>query len=916
MRFVVILLATTIVSLGAQPAPPGGLATVERVFRDPPADARIMMRWWWFGPAVEKHEIARELRVMRDAGIGGVEIQPVYPLALDDPRKGTRNLPFLSREFLDALAFAADAARELGMRVDVTLGSGWPYGGSGTTVDRAAGRLRVERVAIAAGVSRVPLPPIGDGERLLRVFVASAGGNEAAPREVPAGNMSDGAVAIDAESGSRVLLCFIAGRTGMQVKRAAVGAEGFVLDHYDRAALDQHLASVGEPLVRAFGARPPFAVFCDSLEVFGSDWTGDLLDEFHRRRGYDLAPLLPVLASDSAPRGADLRHDWGRTLSELFDERFIAPLQEWAHAKGTRLRIQGYGTPHATLGSNRFADLPEGEGWQWKALRPSRWAASAAHLYNRPVVSSETWTWLHSPTFRATPLDMKAEADLHFLQGITQIIGHGWPYSPPQAGYPGWHFYAAGAFDDRNPWFFAMPELAAYLQRVSAVLRHGSPVTDVALYLPVADAWSTLAPERMRYLSDMLRERIGDAAIARTIEAGFALDLFDDDVLHRRGSIEDGALRLGPTAYGIVILPNVERMPVDTAAALEAFVARGGAVVATVRWPARAPGYLASAAEHAQVGAHMAAIARSSRARLVTDVPALGQVLRELMPPDIAVADGADVLGFVHRRLPDADVYFVANTSPVPLRTAASFRAARAGGEAWDPATGTINAVAIERETADPRRVRVPLLLAPYESRIFVFSDRAGPAPAEPQQVVTTIDLSDAWRVRFGDEGPQTVMMKLESWTTRDATRNFSGLATYEREVQVPATALQPDARVFLDFGEGRSGEPPPSGTNGFQAAYDAPVREAAEVFVNDARAGVVWRPPYVVDVTSTVRPGANRVRLRVGNLLVNAAAGRARPSFRLLTLRFGERFVNQDEDRIVPVTAGVLGPIRLVVRR
>ena len=72
---------------------------------------------------------------------------------------------------------------------------------------------------------------------------------------------------------------------------------------------------------------------------------------------------------------------------------------------------------------------PKGEGSQWKTVRASRWASSANHLYGRPVTSSETWTWLHSPVFRATPLDMKAEADLHFLQGINQLIGHGWPYT-------------------------------------------------------------------------------------------------------------------------------------------------------------------------------------------------------------------------------------------------------------------------------------------------------------------------------------------------------------------------------------------------------------------------------------------------------------------------------------------------------
>src|ERR1700743_95261 len=107
----------------------------------------------------------------------------------------------------------------------------------------------------------------------------------------------------------------------------------------------------------------------------------------------------------------------------------------------------------------------------WAQFSCPRWAASAGHLYGHNVISSETWTWLHSPAFRATPLDLKAEADLHFLMGINQLVGHGWPYSPPAAGDPGWTFYAAGALNNKNPWWPVMSDVSRYLQRVSYLLR-------------------------------------------------------------------------------------------------------------------------------------------------------------------------------------------------------------------------------------------------------------------------------------------------------------------------------------------------------------------------------------------------------------------------------------------------------------
>ena len=110
----------------------------------------------------------------------------------------------------------------------------------------------------------------------------------------------------------------------------------------------------------------------------------------------------------------------------------------------------------------------------------ARWASSANHLFDRAVTASETWTWLHSPSFAATPLDLKAEADRHFLMGVNQLIGHGWAYTSEGVDYPGWRFYAAAVFNESNPWFIAMPDVSRYLARVSFMMRQGAPANDVA----------------------------------------------------------------------------------------------------------------------------------------------------------------------------------------------------------------------------------------------------------------------------------------------------------------------------------------------------------------------------------------------------------------------------------------------------
>ncbi len=263
------------------------LARLEKAFANPPDDCRIMMRWWWFGPAVTKPELQRELEQMKALGIGGVEIATLYPLALDDPKTGFHNQAFLSDEHIEAIRFAAATARKLGLRVDITLGSGWPFGGPHIPVTQAAGALRVETVAVGAGAETIAVPDIGAGEELIAVFLAPAIGERVSLAEakqvspiVKNGRLE---IAPPLQDAMRAIF-FISSRTGMIVKRPAIGAEGFVLDHYDQEAIETHLHAVGDRLIEAFGDQPPYAVFSDSLEDYGSDWTADLLGSFASAR--------------------------------------------------------------------------------------------------------------------------------------------------------------------------------------------------------------------------------------------------------------------------------------------------------------------------------------------------------------------------------------------------------------------------------------------------------------------------------------------------------------------------------------------------------------------------------------------------------------------------------------------------------
>jgi|CXWL01.1.fsa_nt_gi hypothetical protein len=889
------------------------IAEVRRGFETPPADSRIMMRWWWFGPAVTKAELERELRVMKAGGIGGVEVQPVYPLLPDDPKTGHRNIPYLSDEFLDMLKFTAQKTKELGMRFDLTLGSGWSFGGAKTPITEAAGQLRVERVKVDVGATRIPLPSIISAEKLMAVFLSAKGGNtftEGDLKEVTDIRDDNVFLASPGVAGSEVIF-FIAGKSGMQVKRPSIGSEGYVLNHLDKPSVDNYLKLTGDRLFEKFAKdEVPYSVFCDSLEVYNQDWTDDFLAEFQKRRGYDLKPHLPALMADVGPKTGDVRYDWGKTITELFDERFMVPMQLWSKANGTKFRIQGYGIPAANISSNKWADISDGEGAQWKVVRAARWAASANHIYGRSVTSSETWTWLNSPVFRATPLDLKAEADIHFLQGINQLIGHGWGYTPPYVEYPGWRFYAAGAYSEQNPWWIVMPDLAVYLQRLSYLLRQGTPQNDVALYMPTADAYAHFSAGRV-HLIESDRELVGEKIMPAIFEAGYNVDFFDDEVLRTVGKSANGVLSLGASKHKVVVLPGIDRMPIATLRKLDEFVKGGGKLVATRRFPGRVPGLKATEVEQAEFKSIITRLSSNASVKLVDKDEEIGTALRSLLQPDAEISPSAKDFGVVHRQIGDDHVYFLANTSNQTRKVNITFRIGSGQAEIWDAHNG--RSYAAEVVSRNATSTTIALEFAPYGSDVVVFT-RSLSNTARKQAFSaadSTLDLSSDWDVSIG-QNPRSKFPSLVSWADNESNRYYSGTAAYEKSFEVPVAFLKAGNRAVLDFGDGQALDPQPQ-RNGMRTWYDPPIREAANIYVNGQKAGSLWCPPYKLDVTNLVKSGRNEIRVVVANTAINYMAGRKLPDYKLLNLRYGERFQPQEMEKIQVLPSGLIGTLKIV---
>lgn len=889
----------------------------ESGFQDPAPEYGMGVYWWWFGPAVTKPEVTRELEVMQRAGISYVLIFPIYPISVDDPARGIRNLRYLSPEFQDVLAHATAEARRLKITADVLLGTGWPYGGPSITPALGAKRLKVVVSPVATGA--VVNRPALEAEEKLEAALLVRGH----PKQVNLAGAIDvtnrlGTGLRQDRPGDWVLMTFIQSPTRMQVKRPSLGAEGLVMDHLNRKALDTYIASVGEPLLRLIKPGTIRAIHSDSMEVYGTEWTDGFLAEFSKRRGYDLRPYLPALAIDAGPLTADVRNDYWRTVGELAVDNYVRPLQQWAHSRGLQLQAESYGNPPVDMGSYAGVDLPMGEHYQWKMFDASRWASSAAHQMGIKSTSAEAYTWLRHPRYISTLQDLKLGSDLHFISGVTKMVAHGYAYSPPSEGIPGWGYYASVMLNDNNPFWPYFRYLSDYVRRVSYVLTLGKPAAGVALYLPEDDVMAGQPVGNGLNLYMSTKDHLGDGrsvpefglpaalqsespVIKTLITSGFTFDGIDRGLLRSDLKTAAGRLEIGDVAYRIAVLPNLRGISLPMLEKLADFCRNGGVLIATRRLPEAAYGVRDRDANYARVRqlvseifgdgsteiARRHAFGRGVAIYVPDEGSEFAKVLAALRPEIRFAAPDAD-LAFLHRGEAKRHLYFLTNTSAKPKSLQPVFRDGEGQPQIWDAMNGVRSAV--RHFDSTPAGTRVPIELEPYGSTIVVFDPTASPAKALPQKIAgANRSVPGPFSLRRGDE--QYQLKTLRSWTDIDALRFFSGRADYEFEIELPQSLFGKNRGVWLDLGD---------------------VREIADVKVNGQAVGARWKLPYRVDLSSAARPGRNRITVGVTNLPINRVIGSPTPDYRALEPL---RFPFPQEKKLIsePVPSGLLGPVQVI---
>jgi hypothetical protein len=884
---------------------PGGQRPADLAggFRDVPGDARLRLYWRVFGPAWTEPEIDRQLALMKEAGLGGTTIYFLYPVELDDPARGIVNQRFGSPEFLRTFAYACRKAAELGLRVSVNGGTGWPFGGP--TVAPADKALNLREIRAARGTeAKDVLKPVPE-----QTLVAAFLGGRDVTAELRRGPWS-GPLAEE-------LRLYVSAPTGQGVKRAANGGEGHVLNHYDRPALERWLASNAQPLIDAAGGRLE-GFGCDSLEAYHANWTPDLPAEFLHRRGYDLLPRLPQLFDEGSPARTGLRFDFWRTLAELFEERFVRPLGEWSDRRKLKLELEPYGTPPSPMTAVSSVSLPTGEHYEWKGYAVQRYVASMARLAGRAIVGSEAWTWAGLPNRLGDTLsDLKLVSDMAFLCGANDLTGVDFPYSPASAGTPGWMPYYGPVLGPGNPQWRFFPALAAYLNRCQWLLRQGTPVRKAAVYLPVEDALSE-GPVDQMLLDFAIRDRLATGhptsefglqnalrhhsdLVDGLIGSGYDFDGLDFWALSRLGASDGRRLKVGAGTYEALILPNLERMDVPALARAAAYCRDGGMVVATRRLPVRAAGAasLRGQAELTRLVEDIFGrdpqpgiphVCGRGRGLLLSNDGDAGPALGAAVVPSLRFSPRPPTVGFLHRRIDGRDLYFFLNVGPDTASFTVDFPGPARPLEAWDALDGSIRRIS---EGA----VRTTLNLAPRESIFIVAGGKTdGALPGAPAEAVPADErvIRTEWNLDFdGPDAPPAVHLDtLVSWTALPGGRFYSGAGIYRGrfvwEGAVPA-------RARLAFDE---------------------IRDAAEIRLNGRLLGTLFTPRLEVEAAGAMRSGANELEIVVVNPPLNRFLGLPDQDLGPLRARFGNRFGAPEEKKTpgVPAPAGLIGRVRILV--
>ena len=823
----------------------------------PTTEAKPGARWWWLGSAVDKENLQWNLREYAKHGIGSVEITPIYGVKGND----ANNIPYLSDKWMEMLRYTGEQCQRNGIELDMATGTGWPFGGPWVPLEESACKaVFVEKTIDSDGVWTTV-----NGNRGLQPDSKDISMIDLSPSEKDAKNavlhkvmVYCDSIAIDVTeqvrdnklmwksltshlsslTSQRVVALYI--KYGvMQVKRAAPGGEGLVIDHFDKKAVANYLKHIEQAFERTHTPYP-HTFFNDSYEVEAATWTPTLLKEFEARRGYKLEEHLPELLASIAgdhksyPSNLTLQvlSDYRETLGDLLLENFTEQWTAWAHSHGAITRNQAHGSPANLIDCYAAVDIPEIEGFGLsdlgiKGLRRDpgktrkndsdysmfKYAPSAAHVCGKPYTSSETFTWL-TEHFRTSLSQLKPDLDLMFCAGVNHMFFHGTCYSPKDDPWPGWKFYASIDMSPTNSIWRDAPYFMEDVERCQSFLQWGQPDNDFLVLLPVRDAWKKANGKLLMQFSihamGKLMPEFRDA-ILDIDRAGFDCDYISERLLMKTTCHDGKLLTEGGTSYKGLIIPGSGEMPEAVKQHIETLKRQGA---------------------HIMYGIDAAEMARAAK------------------PEPMKTKLG---LKAIRRKNANGYHYFMANLSPKDICESVELAVPFQCATWFNPLNGEISAAQVDGQSVNIR-------LRSGESMILqVYNEEVSSVPAAVAtraEKWNDIILEGPWTLSFIDEAPAVKktyrLDKLQTWETLDEQAAVTmGTGVYAMKFKL-SKQEDPAGPWLIDLGD---------------------VRESARVYINGQFIGCAWSVPFILDTKGALRVGENDLRIEVTNLPANRIA-------------------------------------------
>ncbi|WP_200975614.1 glycosyl hydrolase [Echinicola sp. 20G] len=832
-------------------------------------------RWWWMGNAVDRENLSYLLQEYADAGLGGVEIAPIYGA------KGyeERYLDFLSKEWMDMLRYTVHVADSLDMGVDLTQGTGWPFGGPDVIPEYAASRLAIQDFEYQGqGAFEKDLNWTNERNPELspQLLAVMAYGKEGKVEELTEMVSEDGLLRWEA-NGDWKILAIYNGKTGQKVKRAAPGGQGYTLDHFSPKAVNAYL----EVFNQAFGNQVPGirSLYNDSFEVYGSNFTANFLNQFQQRRGYDLKPFIPqLIGEETSEESRRIKSDYRETLHELLLEYFTENWTDWAHQRGKKTKNQAHGSPGNLIDLYATVDIPECETFgssyfpipglrrdsaDIRNVDPDpimlKFASSAGHLSGKPLISCETFTWL-GEHFKSSFSQMKPEVEQAFLAGINHVFYHGVTYSPKDVEFPGWLFYASLNLTQQNSLWPHFKSFNEYITRCQSVLQAGKPDNELIMYWPVYDVWADegnmFQMISVHHIDHWLHPTQFYQQATALMNTGYSMD-FASDKLLQEAQVIDGKIQTNEqaTPAKALLMPSMEFLPVKTLKNVLQLAHQGATVIFQEK-PTKVPGHdhiEERTAQLAQLWSELqfdnTQIAKHGKGQIILKKDFQTALESQKINRETLTDTG---LQFIRRAVGQDKYYFIVNHTAQMIDQELPLNVAAITISLMDPLSGKVG---LAESTVEGNTSKVRLQLVPGESILLQTSQgTAATIPAWPYQhtLDASISLEGPWELHFDHGGPVIPegqkMETIKPWTAfgDEVADHFSGQATYTSSFQLQK---EKGKNYLLKLGK---------------------VHESAKVWINGQEAGYTWSLPYQLRIGEFLKDGENEIKIQVANLMAN----------------------------------------------